>query len=149
MDVPEMYISIHTPGCISPKCAMSAEQLPLSPPILSSKQTAKNPAHLGHCSARTGALCRHLESEGLLPCALTVHTHICTYALSQWRGNKLRAGEQGAEAETSHLIPPSLITSGLQFTDLNNHPVTIHQSHMFSSLDPHKDPGKQNRQFRD
>ena len=56
------------------------------------------------------------------------YTHTCAYAPSQRRGDELRGGEQGAD---DTLIPPSLIRSGLQFTDLNNHPITIHQSHVY------------------
>ena len=128
-DVSEMYMSICTPGGISPKCPALAEQLPL---ILSSKQTAKTPAHLGHCSARPGALRRRLESEGFLPCALRVHTHLCICPESEAgrRAQRRRAGSRSRDRPDT-LIPPSLIRSGLQFTDLNNHPITIHQSHVY------------------
>ena len=57
-----------------------------------------------------GPLCWHSESEGLLPPALTLHTHTRTYVLIQWWGDQGREEENREHEQreiwtcSSHLI---------------------------------------------
>lgn len=61
------------------------------------------------------------------------HTHASVHTPWASGGETSSEGESREQKQRQawHLIPPSLITPGLQSTDLNNHPVIMHRSHVY------------------
>lgn len=83
-DIPEMYMSVCTPGCISPKCGILAEpaSADLPYPVLMEDCQESNPS--GSLHSKDGATLPALGVRGALAACSPCYTHARTCAQNRW-----------------------------------------------------------------